>query len=136
MDESERETIARSLEERAAFFARHAGYSYRPDQTPAEGLRETAEDLADAERWAEERGLVVRWEDDWDVGSHRDFYGDAYADGEPQSCEVAWIGADETDTEPLASLGCVDDADDAYRRVVAAELAVEARAASLRVALD
>ena len=72
------------------------------------------------------RGWRVVWEDDWDVGSHRDFYGpdSAYADREPDTCETAALVDESGDV--LASLGCIDDATDEYRRVVAAELAAEA----------
>ena len=79
--------------------------------------------LARAEAWARESGLEFNWEDDWAVGSHVKEYPDAY-DAEPDECEACVVlDADET---IVASLHCIDDATDDYRRVVEAELAWEA----------
>jgi hypothetical protein len=104
------------------FFHEHAGYSYDPTtETPEQGRRRCAAALAEAEAWGKDVGVVFSWEDDWNVGSHVDEF-DAY-DAEPETCETAlarWGAL-------LASLGCVDDADDDYRRVVQAELADELR---------
>lgn len=111
----------------AEFFYMHAGWSYRPEEETAEqGRRRTARELAEAERAAHQHGWVCTWGDDWTVGSHVKEYGTAAYETEPETCEVACLvdGADQV----LASLGCVDDASDEYRRVIAAELAAEALA--------
>jgi hypothetical protein len=108
----------------AAFMFEHAGWSYNPaTETPDEGRMRGAHHLAIAEAWAEARGLYVTWQDDWSVGSHRDYYGpdSAYSDGEPESCELAILYDDAG--RILASLGCIDGATPEYRRVVEAELA-------------
>lgn len=108
----------------AEFFYVHGGYSYDPEvETPDEGHRRTAAVLADAEAWARETGLTFQWEPDPSGTVHvREF--DCY-EAEPETCEVCT--AYDADGEPVASLGCIDDATDAYRRVVEAELAHEAR---------
>lgn len=75
---------------------------------------------------------VVEWADDWEIGSdfaHFAEFGEAYTDSnglprEPDSCEQATVWGPQG--ECLASLGCVDDADDAYRREVEADLLSEA----------
>lgn len=77
-------------------------------------------------------GLQVIWEDDWAVGSHHAEYGEAYEDEngapvEPDTCETAYVV--DTDGNVLASLGCIDGADTAYRAEVESELLAEARAA-------
>lgn len=103
----------------AAFFYEHAPFTDNREQN--------AIALATAEWWAVETGVTFTWSDDWEVGSHREFYGpdSAYADSEPDTCEqvTARLG------DLSASLDCVDDADDDYRRVVQAELAAELREA-------
>ena len=68
-------------------------------------------------------GMYVEWRDDWEVGSHLKEFGEAYESGEPTTCEVA-ILFDEAGNM-LGSLGCVDDADTHYRRLVEAELFIE-----------
>lgn len=115
------------LTEAEQLFYDHAGWSYNPSkETAEEGRRRCARELAEAEEWAKREGITFDWAEDWGVGNHRDFYGEdsAYADREPETCEqvVARRGA-----TVLASLGCVDDATNEYRRVIEAELADEAR---------
>ena len=87
----------------------------------------TALALAKAERYANMHDLKFEWSDDWSVGSHREFYGkgSCYEDHEPSTCEscVLWNAAH---TKVLASLSCIDDASAEYRRVIEAELALEA----------
>lgn len=105
-----------------AFFVEHAGYSYDPNvETAEEGKARTAETLAGAEAWAVEFDVTFTWEPDWSVGDHVAEFGEAYTE-QPDTCEVccAWWGG-----EVIASLGCIDDASDAYRRVIEAELAAE-----------
>lgn len=110
------------------FFYNHAGWSYYKSggEAPEDGHWRSARMLAAAEAWGKEVGLEFTWYDDWSLGmSHRQFYGEggAYEEGEPTSCEVCIA---ELDGELLASLGCIDDADADYRRVIEAELADEA----------
>jgi len=84
----------------------------------------TAHKLAQAEAWAKDKGLRFQWGEDWDVASHVEEFPDAY-DVEPETCE--WVEAIDPETgATLASLGCIDDATEEYRRVVEAELAYEA----------
>ena len=109
------------------FFYDHAGFSYNPDtETPDQGRERCAIQLALAERIARSAGAFFIWEDDWLVGSHLSEFGDAY-DKEPTTCEWCGLYLPEQ-PHPLISLGCIDDADDDYRRVVQAELAAAAPA--------
>jgi hypothetical protein len=108
------------------FFYEHAGFSWNPEtQTEDEGRREGAVKLAEAEAWAKSAGVEFEWDDDWEVGDHKEEFGDdsAYADGGPDTCESA---AAVLDGEIIGSLCCIDDATPEYRRVVEAELALEA----------
>lgn len=103
------------------FYYENAGYSYDPaTQTPDEGRMETARNMASALCLTLGDGGVFRWEDDWAVDHGREF--DCYVDGGPETCE--WAGL-YIDGKLVASLGCVDDADDGYRRVIEGELALE-----------
>lgn len=106
-----------------AFFFEHAGYSHAPDETPEAGKIRGALSLARAERHATRKGWYVEWADDWEVGSHVAGAPEAY-DVEPDTCEIATLY--NRHRHMLGSLGCVDNASDDYRRVVAAELASEA----------
>ena len=107
------------------FMHKHAGYSYDPKtETKEQGRQRCARELARAERWMHETGARVVWVDDWEIRDHVKYYGDAY-DREPTTCEWAEL---RLGGEVLASLGCIDDATDEYRRVIEAELADEARA--------
>jgi hypothetical protein len=112
-----------------AFFAEHAGTSYNPaTETPEEGAERGARLFARAEAYAKAAGWTFTWRDDWELPhSHEQEFGEAYSgmpDGEPETCEGVTL-YDEND-DVLESLGCVDDADSNYRRVVEAELALEA----------
>jgi hypothetical protein len=71
--------------------------------------------------------LRIEWTEDWDVGSHKKFFGpdSAYEDREPDTCEQCIVYGPHG--EVLASLGCIDDADDAYRREIESELMDEAQ---------
>jgi len=82
--------------------------------------------------WAEAEGLEVIWHDDWSVGNHREFYGEAYDEGEPTTCE--WAAVVDDHDNVLASLGCIDGADDAYRREIVADLLVEAMPSVVKLA--
>lgn len=86
--------------------------------TPAGSLA-----CARAEENARTLGAYVEWRDDWEIRSHVEEFGEAYEDGEPTTCEIATLYA--ADDSVLGSLGCVDDADAHYRRLVEAELFLE-----------
>lgn len=116
-----------TLTKQEQFFFDHAGYSYDPKkETQYEGQVRCARELAVAETRAQDAGFEYEWSDDWMVGSHKEYFGkgSAYEDGEPNTCESCVLR--DADGEILASLGCIDDADANYRRVVEAELAEEA----------
>lgn len=118
--------------EAVSFFLANAGWGYNPEtETPEQGKLRGAIKLAEAEQWAKSQGHTFVWEEDWLVGSHVDEF-DAY-DSEPEICESATML--DSDDNVLASLGCVDDATDDYRRVVEAELALEAMPAWFQLEL-
>ena len=104
----------------AAFFYEHAGWSYDPaTESPEDGRARCALALAEAEAWAAAADVEFVWDaddDSWWLHPAEDA-----TDG-PQTCEIcaAYMGR-----EMVASLGCIDDADDNYRRVIEAELAAE-----------
>lgn len=105
------------------FFYDNAGYSWDPNtETREEGRIRCAKELALAEAYAKRHDWSVVWEPDWEIGNHQEFYGGDLRDGEPATCEVATLYDEHG--ECLASLGCIDDATDEYRRVVAAQLAL------------
>lgn len=120
------------------FFYEHAGYSYNAQfETAEDGRKRCARELAEAEQYARDNGIVFHWENDWVVGSHREFfgpdsvYGDTiFGNPEPDTCESCT--ALDKDGYILASLSCIDDADDDYRRVIEAELASEAMSRDYR----
>lgn len=106
------------------FFLRNAGYSYDPKtQTKQQGRAAAARKLAKAERDARALGYSFEWRDDWAVGDHAKEYGEAYANGGPETCESCLML--NSTGEVMQSLGCIDDATRDYRRVVEAELALE-----------
>jgi hypothetical protein len=73
--------------------------------------------------WADAHGYTFAWEDDWElVGrTHCEEYGEAYADGEPDTCEQCIMY--DSDGKLMDALGCIDNADDAYRRDIEADMA-------------
>ena len=107
------------------FFVQHAGFSYNPaTETPEQGKLRCARALVSAERWAAVNDLTVEWADDWD--GDNSYTEQAEFDGYTvTTCEMARLV--DTDGNVLASLGCIDDATDDYRRVIEAELAEEAK---------
>jgi hypothetical protein len=103
-----------------AFFLAHGGTI-----TDTDGSQRAAKMLARAEKWAKIVGAEYTWAPDWEVQDHAKEYGEAYADmpnGNPSTCEVASMIIGGTE---VGALGCIDDADDNYRRVVQAELAAD-----------
>ena len=112
------------------FFLNNAGYATPPGRVAC------AASLARAEAEARERGWYVFWEGESDIpyedalGDHA-YWCDREAKGErhQHTVEMATlVGPDSMSSlsNVLASLGAIIDADAAYRRVVAAELAAEA----------
>ena len=100
------------------FFFEHAGFSYDPKkETKHAGRIRCAVEMAEAERFASNLGLSFDWSDD--------YHDDGFKDYTPETCEscTCW---DATGMHVLASLGCIDDASPEYRRVIQAELALEA----------
>ncbi len=111
------------LSDDARFFFDHAGFSYNPkNETPLEGRLQCAQALARAEHTAREMGITFEWQDDWMVDHAKEY--ECYEDGGPQTCEFCI--ARDAEGNVRASLGCIDDADANYRRVIEAELADEA----------
>lgn len=105
------------------FFYDHAGYCYDPKtETPIEGKARMARNLANAESFARMVGWSITWSDDPD-GTHSYADQPAFDGYQVSTCELATLV--NGDGEVLQSLGCIDDADDDSRRVVAAELAAE-----------
>lgn len=121
------------------FFLRHAGYSYNPaTETKIAGRRRCARQLATAEQWASDQGLVFEWQDDPDC-SPDDFEFPEDQEHVRNHGAVGCIlyrpcpehGTDCKHAEHLGSLWGITESlnnakRDAYRRVVQAELALEA----------
>ena len=110
------------------FFHEHAGYSYRPDtETKAQGRARCARAMARAEREARDAGLSFEW--------GVDPYSDSsdWCDDDPPWALWTCTARDATG-RVVASLCAIDfgrDGEpwgDPYRRVVEAELALEALA--------
>lgn len=121
------------------FFYKHAGWGYRPDvETPSQGRRRGARQLAKAEAWAESQELVAVWQfdpdcgpDDFDFESDKDHVREHGAVGCILYRPCLEHGTDCKHAEVLGSLwgiteSLVNAERDAYRRVVEAELALEA----------
>jgi hypothetical protein len=105
------------MSNREQFFYNNAGWSYDPaTETSEQGRWKCARKLAAAEEWAARVNLEYEWGEDWDSCEHE-------YEPRPDSCEYCMASLGK---EVLASLGCIDDATDDYRRVIEAELALEA----------
>lgn len=108
-----------------SFFYQHAGHSYDPKtETKAQGRWRCARALANAERWASESGVSFAWQVDPDCDSSE------FCDEKPAWPLWCCIARD-ADGKVIGSLGAVDFGDgepwgDNYRRVVGAEIALEA----------
>ena len=99
------------------FFYAHAGYSHKPGvESPEQGRTRGAKALARAEAHASRHGWRVAWKED------RDCDPEDYEHGE----DVLWARLLDGGGKGLGSLGCIVGADANYRRVVEAELALEA----------
>jgi hypothetical protein len=110
------------------FFYKHAGYSYDPKkETPRQGRLRCARQLAKAEHYAFEHDWTYSWQDDSCIGA--DCGETATCDhpccqGTEHVCE--WCALVDADGKQLASLGSICEPSSEYRRVVRAELALEA----------
>lgn len=100
------------------FFWKHAGYSVTQGETKAQGKRRCAIALAEAEAYAQDAAWEFDWSDSWDC-DHEKEYG--YT---PETCESCLLT--DADGHILASLSCIDDVSNEQRRVIEAELAMEA----------
>ena len=119
--------------EAVSFFAANAGTAQLAGETFYQAVGRCAAELADAEEWASQHGIMFDWEwDDMDSSEFSDapepwqlWRCTAFADDESDALESVQI---------VAMLGGVDfgpdghPSDDDYSRVVEAELAEEARA--------
>lgn len=109
-----------------AFFHEHAGYGYTPGkETPEQGRQRGAERLAQAEADARDAGFSFQWFVDPEITS-ADF------DDSPDPWALWCCTIRNADGKVVGSLGGIDfgrDGEpwgDPYRRVVEAELALEA----------
>lgn len=100
------------------FFWNNAGWSYVPAiETEEQGRLRGAQELAMAERWGEDAGIEVVWEpDDYGYVSRDD---DSVE--EVLAAQLAYKGK----RLPYSLCG-IEDPDQNYRRVVGAELMLEA----------
>jgi hypothetical protein len=122
----------KKLSKDALFFFRHAGYSYGNGQTAEEGRTECSLRLADAEKKARAAGISFQWEIDPDIKS-ADWI-DPKEDGDEYRgpWETWKCIAIDGENNHVASLSGIDFGrngepwGDNYRRVVEAELALEA----------
>lgn len=106
------------------FFKKHAGFSYGTGETPEQGRRRCARELAAAERAAADAGVEFLWEQDdttneeWEGAEGAPFY-------------YTWVCIARVDGETFASCGGIDfgrDREpwgDPYKRVMEAQLACE-----------
>ena len=110
------------------FFLRNAGYSFDPKtESKQAGRARCARQLAAAEREASELGYYFEWYDDWDgcIGCDCDSPDCECSTGEPHECLVCQIFAPDCES-CAASLGSICKPSTEYRRVIEAELALEA----------
>ena len=114
-----------ALNRATLFFAKHAGYATPP------GRMACARRLAEAERWAEGI-LTFTW--DWDVCSDYtwcdvgEHIGLRCQHAPTHEHEILAVSSRYADGSQGPSLGGIADPDEDYRRVVEAELALEAMA--------
>jgi hypothetical protein len=131
-------TLTSRTQTAAQFFYKQAGYGYDPKtETKEQGRRRGAKALAEAEAYASREGWDVRWSQD---GSMYGQQGDCFdiVDDPDSFGDPLFVGWDaflvDMDGNVLGSLGATtfagsnggDPWSDPYRRVVEAELALEA----------
>lgn len=106
------------------FFYEHAGYSIRSGETEEQGRTRGATQLAAAEEWAGENCLAFHW--DYDDITNREFT------DEGNEYRLWFCVARDESGKVIQSLSGIDFGEggepwgDSYRRVVEAELALEA----------
>lgn len=114
------------------FFFEHAGYSYDPKtETAEQGRIKGAKLLAKAEQHATDNLWECRWEIDNDIpyedalGDHA-YWCDDQKNGIEHEHEIWYCMLTDGKDNVLGSLGAIIDPSREYRRVVEAELALEA----------
>lgn len=116
------------ISQAVAFFQEHAGWSYNPKtETAEQGKLRGAKALAKAERDAASKGLTFEWTDEGVRGCIGcDCGSDECPCSERTEHECFAVVVYNPDGEVVASLGSVCSPSREYRRVVQAELALEA----------
>jgi hypothetical protein len=115
---SKRAKATKQLTPVELFFYDNAGYSYSQDEAPEAGRIRCAKSLAKAEQYAQNLGWEYEWQNDNDADLSW------LAEGETvETCEGCILRGE---ADVLESLWGITDASDNYRRVVEAELALEA----------
>lgn len=113
------------------FFFEYGGYNYDPKtETAQQGRIRCARAMAHAEQTATNMGWRFEWDYDTDnyersLGDHEYWCKDA-KNGIEHEHEILWCQCQDKDGDVLASLGAIIDPSTSYRRVVEAELALEA----------
>lgn len=107
------------------FFYDNAGYSIAAGQTEEEGREEAARALAHAEQYARQHGWYTEWEQYPEGCIGCDCKSDECACSTGEEHEVLCATLYNEDDAALESLGAICGATRQYRRVVAAELAIE-----------
>lgn len=118
--------MATQLNSDERFFYENAGYSYASGTDEEEGHILTARALAHAETYSRNHSWYVVWDDDPEgcIGCDCDSPDCPCSTGEPHNVQAA-ILYDEND-KVTGSLGAICEPTAAYRRVIAAELALDA----------
>lgn len=104
------------------FFYDNAGYSVAPGETTEQGRERCAIALATAETWAVENGY--EWYEGQDVNADLSWMDE----DERDEAEVIYILLMDENAHVVQSLHGITNPTNAYRRVVRAELALEAMA--------
>lgn len=110
-----------------AFFRKHGGYAKKPGESTHAAKNRMARALARAEAEASARGWRVEWEGDPEGAS--DFESDVrmgYTSREEEPREILGAVLRDEEGHVLSSLWGIEDPTREYRRVVEAELALEA----------
>jgi len=103
------------------FFYDNAGFSYNPcEETVTEGKLRVACNLAEAEEYAKAQGWTAEWHDDGDADPN-DWDGIGPMGEQAFGCVLF-----NAKGEDIESLWAIWDPTPTYRRVVAAELTLEA----------
>lgn len=113
-----------SLKRAFEFFRENAGYCTPP------GKLACALELARAEAWAREEGIDFDWETDQEPVDYQDAKGN-WKQEEGEICSAYRPCGECGERRVVASLGGIAGATPEYRRVVEAELAMEAMGATV-----